>query len=89
MKKYSLILISSLLLLNSCCKDEPCTDDTNPQCSNYNPCKNAKEPTGTILRCVGKSELWSDPFAYFDLGDTFLITRSGGSYISVFCPDTG
>jgi hypothetical protein len=66
-----------------------CKDDTNPECPNYNPCKNIKEPTGKILRCVGKSELWSDSFAYFDLGDTFLITRSGGSYISVFCPDTG
>jgi hypothetical protein len=66
-----------------------CKDNTNPECPNYNPCKNIKEPTGKILRCVGKSELWSDSFAYFDLGDTFLITRSGGSYISVFCPDTG
>lgn len=27
-------------LVSGCCKDEPCTDDTNPQCPNYNPCKN-------------------------------------------------
>jgi hypothetical protein len=85
-----ILFLSSIfcLLFYGCCKED-CTDDTNPDCPNYNPCKNLKEPTGKILRCLGKSELWSDSFAYFDLGDTFLITRSGGSYISVFCPDTG
>lgn len=85
MKKI-IIIITSLIILNSCGKE--CKDESNPDCPNYNPCKNIKEPTGKILRCVGKSELWSDSFAYFDLGDTFLITRSGGSYISLFCPDT-
>ena len=36
----ALLLFTLVLISNSCCKDESCTDDTNPQCSNYNPCKN-------------------------------------------------
>jgi hypothetical protein len=85
MKKLLLIFI--LINFYGCCKD--CTDDTNPSCPNYNPCKYIKEPSGKILRCVGKSDIWSDSFGDFDMGDTILFTRSGGNYIAVRCPDTG
>ena len=43
LSKYQILgaLFSGYMLIQlvSCCKDEPCTDDTNPNCPNYNPCK--------------------------------------------------
>lgn len=46
------------LLMAGCCKDEKCLDDTNPNCSNFNPCKTIPvrpasftiyEPLGMVL----------------------------------------
>ena len=86
--KYFYLLITTLFLITySCGKD--CTDDANPECPNYNPCKNVKEPTGIISRSMGHSDIWSDSFGDFDMGDTILFTRSGGNYIAVRCLDTG
>lgn len=33
----ALLFSLSLIIISGCCKD--CTDDTNPKCPNYNPCK--------------------------------------------------
>jgi hypothetical protein len=72
-------------MYNSCCKD--CTDDTNPQCPNYNPCKNFEEPTGRILNPIGFSSNWSDSFGMFDIGDT-LLGKNGLCAIYCIAEDT-
>lgn len=81
-------IIFIMLFLTGCCKPD-CTDPTNPECSNYDRCYNIREPSGKILRSIGRSEIWSDSFGDFDMGDTILFTRSGGNNIAVYCPDTG
>lgn len=47
LSKYQIIgaFFYGYLLLNivSCCKDEPCTDATNPACDNYDPCIGATQ----------------------------------------------
>ncbi|MCE2964109.1 MAG: hypothetical protein ACK5UE_03650 [Chitinophagales bacterium] len=89
MKWYAYALLLGLWMVSGCCKDDPCNDDTNPNCPNYNPCKNVKEPTGKISRSMGHSDIWSDSFGDYDMGDTILFTRSGGNYIAIRCLDTG
>lgn len=70
MKKLLLILF--LVNLYGCCKD--CTDDTNPDCSNYNPCKGKTETSAEfkIFETIGNRQLETDIiFAGLSQGYTF------------------
>lgn len=68
MKSLKIFLFFSAifgLLFYSCGKD--CTDDQNPECPNYNPCKNLKETTAEFFvydypgnRVLPKTWEWAD-----------------------------
>ncbi len=50
MRWYAYVFILGQLMVSSCCKD--CSDPTNPECPNYNPCLNIKEYTADFY-CSG------------------------------------
>ena len=79
----ALLLFTLVLISNSCCKDESCTDDTNPQCSNYNPCKNLPTRPASFKMYEELGMYLPDSLAYLSQnyiqdGDTGLI---GEGYI--------
>ena len=57
-----IIFILILGLLSSCGKD--CTDDTNPSCTNYNPCKNVQETKADFWQHLPEFERFKDMWSY-------------------------
>jgi|LauGreDrversion4_2_1035121.scaffolds.fasta_scaffold05532_2 hypothetical protein len=72
MKKLLLIFI--IINLYGCCKD--CTDDTNPSCPNYNPCKNAKETKANFRNYTYVEQRYSGMFA--EIPDYHEMSTSAG-----------
>jgi hypothetical protein len=75
MKKI-IIFIFVVLLGQGCCKD--CTDDTNPECSNYNPCKNIPSRPASFRMYEELGMYLPDSLAYIssnyiDDGDTGVL----------------
>ena len=67
MNKF-IIFILILGLLSSCGKD--CTDDQNPECSNYSPCKYSKEVNANFGFLIDVDGKWTGMFDTFpDYGE--------------------
>ena len=56
----ALLLLGSVLTLNSCKEKCPCTDETNPECDNYNPCWDQKPVTADFEMGRFKPGGWPD-----------------------------
>jgi hypothetical protein len=59
--KRSILLSFSLLLIAACCKEEEeCTDPTNPNCVNYDPCYGLEKPSAAFIMEEGGRLEWQD-----------------------------
>jgi len=67
-----LCVLGSLVLVNSCKKEPPCNDPTNPECENYDPCYGKKPVTADFEMSQGWTfvppdylDVWNPDVAFY------------------------
>lgn len=73
---FIIAIITSLVAIGSCKKDEPCCDATNPECPNYDPCY-GKELPSAAFDMYAKIRKRLDYFNYSDsvfIGDMVYVS---------------
>ncbi len=70
--------------LNSCKRDKDCTDPTNPDCENYNPCHNSKKLTADFdiykIRNYRSNWIPYDTDSIFAIDARFVAKETGMQY---------
>lgn len=83
--KFRVVLpIMTLILVFSCCKDEDCSDPSNPECENYDPCYRISLPSAKFLM---EEQIWDDSNERVYIADDSIFVGSDIRFRSTFESD--